>query len=307
MRVGILSIEKRKEKHFGDGVNCVASTCKFDDETFLPEGINRLCNKAICSARLMPTDGSKLCSPSACDTDDTSDAGNTVDTSDTGKKVKVAAFDFDGTCLNASSPKKLVETLSKMNLLSIYKIFRIGLWGIAYKLNIPADEKAVRERVFSAFKGVSVLKANGFLFETYQNKIDKYFRRDAEAAMIAHLEEGHAVVLISASFEPIVASAMLAHPIPIAIASRMKVDEQGRYSGELDGLATEGSDKVVILNEFLNEYYGAGNWELEWAYSDHISDVPLLDSAKYPCAVTPDSKLKRYAQMKHWPILDWQE
>lgn len=282
-----MSIEKRKEKYFGGDI-CPEGICECNPHTLLPNGIDYLEETAICATRLMPSDGSKLGTPGP------------------DGKVKVAAFDFDGTCLSGSSPKKLVGTLSKMYLLSIYKLFRIGLWGLAYKLNIPADEKAVRERVFSAFKGVPALQVNTFLCEMYQERIDKVFRPEADAAMIAHLEEGHAVVLISASFEPIVASAMLTHPIPIAMASRMKVDDSGRYTGEIEGLPTEGTDKVVVLKQFLDDYYGEGKWELDWAYSDHYSDVPLLDSAKHPCAVTPGSKLKRYAQAKGWEILDWE-
>ena len=283
-----MGIEKRKAKYFGGDDICPEGICECNPQTLLPNGIADLGDVAICATRLMPHDGSKLGTPGP------------------DGKVKVAAFDFDGTCLSGSSPKKLVGRLSKMYLLSLYKLFRIGLWGLAYKLNLPADEKAVRERVFSAFKGVPALKVNTFLCEMYQENIDKVFRPEADAAMIAHLEEGHAVVLISASFEPIVASAMLTHPIPIAMASRMKVDDAGRYTGEIDGLPTEGTDKVVVLKQFLDDYYGEGNWELDWAYSDHYSDVPLLDSAKHPCAVTPGSKLKRYAQAKGWEILDWE-
>lgn len=283
-----MGIEKRKQKYFGAKDTCTDGVCECNPQTLLPEGIEKWGDLAICATRLMPSDGSKFGTPG------------------TNGKVKVAAFDFDGTCLSGSSPKKLVGILSKMYLLSIYKLFRIGLWGLAYKLNLPANETAVRERVFSAFKGVSALKVNTFLCETYHDKIDKVFRPEADATMIAHLEEGHAVVLISASFEPIVASAMLSHPIPFAIASRMKVDSHGNYTGQLEGLPTEGTDKVVVLKQFLDEYYGEGKWELDWAYSDHYSDVPLLDSAKHPCAVTPDSKLKRYAIAKGWDILDWE-
>lgn len=283
-----MSIEKRKQKYFGSEDICTESICECNPQTLLPAGIQKCGDLAICATRLVPSNGAKLGIPGP------------------NGKVKVAAFDFDGTCLSGSSPLKLVGTLSKKYLLSIYKLFRIGLWGLSYKLNLPANETAVRERVFSAFKGVPAIKVNTFLCEMYREKIDKVFRSEADATMIAHLEEGHAVVLISASFEPIVASAMLTHPIPFAIASRMKIDPNGNYTGQIDGLPTEGTDKVVILKQFLDDYYGEGKWELDWAYSDHYSDVPLLDSAKHPCAVTPGSKLRRYAVAKGWEILDWE-
>lgn len=282
-----MSKQKRKDRYFGDA-SCqsaaYADVCS--RTTLLPAGIERLTEEAICATRLMPDDGSRL-----------GDASS--------GKVEVAAFDFDGTCLSGSSPKRLVADLGKKKLLSPYKIFRVGLWGLAYKLNLPKDPKGVRQRVFTAFKGFPAVNVNDFMRHFYHERIAKHYRRDADAAMIAHLEAGHVVVLISASFEPIIASAMVEHPIPVAMATRMSVDSDGCYTGEIEGIPTEGPDKIVVLRKFLDEYYGEGNWDLGWAYGDHYSDLSLLREAKNPCAVTPDPKLRKHAQTHGWTVLDW--
>lgn len=282
-----MSKRSRKERYFGDEAyreGGLADACR--DGRLLPDGIERLTEEAICATRLMPADGALLGNPSS-------------------GKVKVAAFDFDGTCLSGSSPKKLVTRLSRRKLLSPYKIFRVGLWGLAYKLNLPKDPNGVRQRVFSAFKGCPAANVNDFLRRFYRDRIAQLHRSDADAAMTAHLEAGHAVVLISASFEPIIASAMVDHPIPIAMATRMSIDADGCYTGQIEGLPTEGPDKIVVLRKFLDEYYGEGNWELGWAYGDHYSDLDLLDAAEHPCAVTPDAKLRRHAEARGWDVLDW--
>ncbi len=281
-----MSRQKRKEKYFGDGAVKYSphdGICSRD--TLLPPGVVRLTDEAIGASRLLP------------DLDDAAEGG---------KKVEVAAFDFDGTCISGSSPKKLVSALSKRNLISPYKLLRVGLWGMAYKLNLPKDAEGVRTRVFSTFKGFSAVNVNDFLYRFYHRKIADLYRRDADACMIAHLEAGHVVVLVSASFEPIIAAAMTEHPIPVALASRMQIDAEGDYSGEVEGLCTEGPDKAVVLRHFLDEHYGEGNWELGWAYGDHYSDLTLLEEALHPCAVTPDGKLRRYAKGRGWTILDWQ-
>ena len=282
-----MSRETRKAKYFGDGASAEGecpATCRRNE--LLPPGIERLTEEALCAERLMPSDGSLL---GAQD----------------GEAAQVAVFDFDGTCLNGSSPKKLVDFLIKRYMLSVYKMFRVGLWGLAYKLNLPKDPNGVRKRVFSAFKGVPAINVNDFMCRFYHERIAQMYRSDADACMIAHLEAGHAVVLISATFEPIIASAMVEHPIPIAMATRMKIGEDGCYTGEIDGLPTEGDDKIIVLRKFLNEYYGEGNWSLGWAYADHYSDVTLLQEAEHPCAVTPDPKLRRHAEKRGWDILEW--
>ena len=146
---------------------------------------------------------------------------------------------------------------------------------------------------------------NGFLRDFYDQYIDGRFRPDAEAAMRAHEEEGHAVVCVSATFEPIIAAAMERHPIQYAIATRMKVDFQGNYTDQVEGEPIEGPAKVAVLTAFCNERFGEGKWELAWAYGDHHSDRSLLAAATHPCAVTPDRPLTRTANAEGYDILEW--
>lgn len=261
------------------------SFCPKEDEGgLLPKGIIRVRDEAIASERLQDVKMEK-----------TGDG-----------KVVIAAFDLDGTCINGSSPKRLVNVLAKRRRISPYKLLRVGLWGLAYKLNLPKDAEGVRKRVFSAFAGLPAIKVNRFMCDFYTSKVAPHFRKDADAEMIAHLEAGHVVILVSASFEPIVAAAMLEHPIQYALASRMHIDGHGNYTDEVEGLPTEGADKIVVLENFANDYFGEGNWELGWSYADHYSDLEMLAAAKNPCPVTPDAKLRRVAKEKGWNILDWQ-
>lgn len=220
------------------------------------------------------------------------------------KPVQIAAFDFDGTCISGSSPKKLVHVLGITRKIGLYKLFRVGLWGLAYKLNLPKDAEGVRSRVFSAFDGSPATKVNAFLCDFYHKQVEPMYRQEADAAMFAHLEAGHIVVLVSASFEPIIASAMVEHPIQFALASRMRIKD-GCYTDEVEGLPTEGPQKIEVLTTFANEYFGEGNWEIGWAYGDHYSDLEMLEAAKHPCPVTPDWKLKGVALKRGWEILDW--
>lgn len=262
---------------------CV-SVC--DRSTLLPAGVVRVADEALAAERLVPARFAHL-------------------HGDASEKVTIAAFDFDGTCISGSSPKKLVDALGRSGRLSLWKLFRIGCWGLAYKLNLPKDAEGVRTRVFSAFKGDPAVQVNAFLCRFFHQRIAPLYRTDADAAMMAHLEAGHAVVLVSASFEPMIAAAMVDHPIEFALASRMKIDAAGDYTDQVDGLPTEGPEKIAVLEEFADSYFGAGRWELGWAYGDHYSDVPMLQAAAHPCAVTPDNKLRRYAADHGWDILEW--
>ncbi len=41
------------------------------------------------------------------------------------------------------------------------------------------------------------------------------------------------------------------------------------------------------------------------AYSDHISDMPMLEFADHPVATNPSAALRREAASRGWPIHDW--
>jgi HAD superfamily hydrolase (TIGR01490 family) len=268
-----------------DNVECVTSDT-FSTSNLLPKGIVRATAEAIAAERLL-----KKCPP----------------VPNAQGKFVIAAFDFDGTCLSTSSPRRLVMRLVRSRKLGPWKILRIGLWGAAYKINFPKkDAEGVRERVFTAFNGTPAPEVNQYMHDFYEEVVSEYFREDARACMMAHLDAGHVVLLVSASFEPIVAAAMTEQPIQFALASRMKVDARGRYLNQVEGTPTEGPGKMQVLEHFANEYFGPGAWEIGWAYGDHFSDVDLLSAAKNPCAVTPDQKLKKHAQKHHWSILNWQ-
>lgn len=220
-------------------------------------------------------------------------------------KVQVAAFDFDGTCIQGNSPVMLVRYLVRRRMLSPSVVARILSWAFAYKTRLPQNEAWVRGLVFRAFAGRPVAEVNEFLRDFYDQVIDRRFRADAEAEMAAHEEAGHAVVCVSATFEPIIAAAMERRPIQYAIATRMRVDFQGNYTDEVEGEPIEGPEKVVVLRRLCDELFGADGWELAWAYGDHHSDRAMLAAAKSAYAVTPDRPLTRTANAQGYDILEW--
>ena len=220
-------------------------------------------------------------------------------------KVQVAAFDFDGTCIQGNSPVMLVRYLVRRRMLSPSVVARILSWAVAYKTRLPQNEAWVRGLVFRAFAGRPVAEVNRFLRDFYDEVIDGHFRPDAEAEMAAHEEAGHAVVCVSATFEPIIAAAMEHRPIQYAIATRMRVDFQGDYTDEVEGEPIEGPAKVAALRRLCDDLFGPDGWELVWAYGDHHSDRAMLAAAKNAFAVTPDRPLTRTANAEGYDILEW--
>lgn len=227
--------------------------------------------------------------------------------SDSPAKVRIAVFDFDGTSLSGNSPVMLVRYLARLGMLKKSVIARIILWGGAYKARLPQNESWVRGLVFSAFRGRPVAQVNEFLRHFYDERVEGRFRAQADETMRAHVEAGHVVVCVSATFEPIIAQAMTRHPIHYAIATRMKVDAYGCYTTQVEGLPVEGSEKMAALGRFADARFGKGSWELGWAYGDHHSDRALLAAAQVGYAVTPDRPLARSARALGYEVLEWED
>jgi HAD superfamily hydrolase (TIGR01490 family) len=221
--------------------------------------------------------------------------------------VRLAVFDFDGTSISGDSPVLLVRHLAKHRLIGKRVLGKIILWGCAYKLRLPQNETWVRGLVFSAFCGKPQAEVDAYLRDFYDSAIDRLFRKKAECAMREHEAQGHTVLIVSATFEPLVIRATEKHPFHHQIATRMAVDEEGNYTCKVEGLPVEGAEKLNAVRRFADEAYGKGRWELSYAYGDHHSDRTLLESATVPFAVNPDKPLLRTARRAGWDILDWDD
>ena len=222
-----------------------------------------------------------------------------------GGKVRLAVFDFDGTSIEGNSPVMLVRHLALKRMIGKRITLRIALWGLRYKLRLPQNESWVRGMVFSAFEGKPVAEVDAYLARFYEEKIAGRFRAEADEAMRRHAEEGIVVIVVSATFEPIVIRAMQDHPIQYQISTRMKVASDGTYTREVEGLPVEGDEKLAAVTRFADERFGVGNWEIAHAYGDHHSDRAVLAAAKTPHAVDPDRPLMRTARRLGWDVLDW--
>lgn len=223
-----------------------------------------------------------------------------------GEPVQLAVFDFDGTCIAGNSPVLLVRHLVFKNMIGFGSVVKMMLWGAMYKLRLPQNEEWVRSHVFSAFDGMRKEKADEFLREFYDETIQARFRPQIDVIMRDHLEKGHDVIVASASFEPIILRAMECHPFTHQVSTRMRVDDAGCYTREVEGCAIEGVNKLEAVKAFADAVHGEGNWTIAYAYGDHHSDTPLLEAAQEAIAVAPDSALRKTAQKQGWLVLDWE-
>lgn len=115
-----------------------------------------------------------------------------------------------------------------------------------------------------------------------------------------HREQGHTLMVITATNSFITRPIVEAFGIPHLLATEPKVVD-GRYTREIDGIPCFQAGKVTRLQHWLEnrEETLSGSY----FYSDSRNDLPLLEMVDNPVAVDPDDILRALAVEKSWPIL----
>jgi len=83
------------------------------------------------------------------------------------------------------------------------------------------------------------------------------------------------------------------------IATRAAVGPDNRYTGELEFYAF-GEQKAEAIRSLARR--ARVNLEGSFAYSDSVTDVPMLEAVGHPVAVNPDRDLRHVAEERAWEI-----
>ncbi|MDR0347562.1 MAG: RdgB/HAM1 family non-canonical purine NTP pyrophosphatase [Coriobacteriales bacterium] len=218
--------------------------------------------------------------------------------------VRLAAFDFDGTLLEGHSPVRMVRSLLRRNIIPYRVALQALWWGVRYRLRIPVEQKEVREHIFRSFSHFPAAEADQLMSDFYRADLRRRLRPRGLEAVKKHREAGEQVVLVSASFTPILKEASHDLGADWFICTQMEVKD-GYYTGNVMGQPPEGAQKLVQLAAWADATYHKDGWALVAAYGDHRSDEPLLAAAREAIAVNPDSGLEKAARRHGWRILDW--
>ena len=218
--------------------------------------------------------------------------------------IPVAAFDLDGTVLDGESPLKLTTSLLRHRELPLHKGLLMGIWGLRYRLRLPQTESTPRELLFSCLTEPTVEEVDAEILEIYHKRMRKRIRPGAVEEIEKCRKDGMKTILASASFKPITTTIVEELGFDGQVSTIME-ERKGHYTGRVLGVPVQGREKLRLLIQYCNDNFGEGNWTLERAYSDHFSDIPLLEAARTPIVTDPDGKLQRIAKKRSWPVVDW--
>ena len=214
-----------------------------------------------------------------------------------------AFFDLDKTIIAKSSTLAFRRHMYRAGLLNRRTLLRMAVAQFFYVL-FGADHsqmERVRDALMALIKGWDAHQVKQIVAETLEDVVAPLVFAEALFLIDEHHREGRQVVVVSSS--PVEIAEPLAKYLGIddVIATRVAVDEEGRYSGELEFYAY-GPGKAEAL-----DIMAAGGTDLaaSYAYSDSHTDLPLLEKVGNPVAVNPDRELRKVAEENDWPIMEF--
>src|SRR5262249_36870477 len=85
------------------------------------------------------------------------------------------------------------------------------------------------------------------------------------------------------------------------VATRYGVNDDGTYTGALDGNFVWAAGKLAAVRRWAHDH--AVDLRESWFYSDSVYDTPLLSAVGHPVVVNPDPPMVVMAIVRRWPIV----
>ncbi len=213
-----------------------------------------------------------------------------------------AFFDLDRTLISGSSAFVFGVSAWRAKMLPSSQFAKDAVSALAFKLRGDhggdvAD--GVRSRILGAVKGIEQDSLIG-LNEAIVPKLLGKVRPESKQLLERHRRQGRATYIISASPKELVEPLAKALGMTDGIGTVSEVVD-GAYTGELVGPFCYGEGKVEAIKQIA--VWEGFDLSQCFAYSDSISDLPMLEAVGHPVAVNPDSRLNNIALTRGWPIV----
>lgn len=143
--------------------------------------------------------------------------------------------------------------------------------------------------------------------------VDGFARRTIDTNVYPHALDriaedkanGWRVVMATASYRLYVEAIAEQVGMDDVIATNSIIGLDSRILARIDGENCYGPAKLRMIDAWLKkEGIARKDAEIRF-YSDHASDAPVMEWADEPFAVNPHGRLKRLAEKRGWPIIDW--
>ena len=212
-----------------------------------------------------------------------------------------ACFDLDKTIIARSSALAFSGPFYRGGLINRRSVLRSAYAQFVFLVG-GADHdqmERMREYMSALIVGWPVETVRDIVAETLHTIVDPIVYGEAVTLIDEHHLAGRDVVIVSSSGAELVAPIGDMLGVDRALGSTLEV-EDGRYTGAMSSYLYAEAKAEAIGRLAEQEGYDLAR---SYAYSDSITDLPLLEAVGHPYAVNPDRALRREAAARGWPVL----
>ena len=214
-----------------------------------------------------------------------------------------AFFDLDKTIIARSSTLAFSRPFYAGGLINRRTVLRSAYAQFVYLLG-GADHdqmERMREYLSAMCTGWDVETVRAIVADTLHHIVDPIVYDEAVTLIEEHHAAGRDVVIVSSSGFEVVEPIGRMLGADKVIATRMVVAD-GKYTGEIEEYVYGPYKATAITTLAAAEGYALQD---SYAYSDSVTDEPMLAAVGHPVAVNPDKALRRLAIARDWPVHDF--
>ncbi|MGO9077782.1 MAG: HAD family hydrolase [Streptosporangiaceae bacterium] len=215
--------------------------------------------------------------------------------------AQAAFFDLDKTIISRSSALAFAPSLYRHGLLTRAEALRSAWAQLAFRLRGADHDRMerIREQVAQVCRGWPAERVSEIVGRHLDEIITPLVYPEVRQLLAEHRAAGRDLVIVSTSGEEMVGPIGTLLGATSVIATRMQVAD-GHYTGAMDFYAY-GEAKARRVRELAGERgYRLADC---YAYSDSVTDLPMLEAVGRPHVVNPDRALRRVARERGWPVL----
>lgn len=212
-----------------------------------------------------------------------------------------AFFDLDNTLIKGSALFHVGAGMVRHRMITRREIVRHARRHLAFRWRgeHAGHVAGAAERALTLGAGLRVAELVALSEQVYDERLAGRIWDGTRRLAERHLELGEAVWLVTAA--PVELAEIVAGRLGFsgALGTVAEVCD-GAWTGRLVGQVLHGHAKAFAVRG-LADRHGLDLSQCA-AYSDSMSDLPLLSAVGCPHAVNPDRKLRRIARARGWPV-----
>ena len=216
-----------------------------------------------------------------------------------------AFFDLDKTLMAGSSGMQFARIATRHGIVGRRQLASWAVEHLRYRLRGTTDARTnevlrVARDLLVDVPARSVERMNtevmaAILPRVYPQMLDEVY---------AHQDAGRATFIVSAAGNGVVEPLAAVLGMDGGIGTSYEIEE-GVFTGRLDGPFVYGPGKVEAMEAFAAEH-GIDLTE-SFAYSDSVSDLPMLRAVGHPVVVNPDPPLAELAREEGWQTMRFEQ